>query len=101
MLPRSHLPFYDPKKSYEENFKNGPFGIFKEKMSRFNLDIGKPKFDFLGFKVNAPFGIPAGPLINSNFCRCAFANNFDVCVYKTVRSAIFPCHSFLMYYLSK
>lgn len=86
-------PFYDPNKTYEENFIEGPFGTFADgEMSRSDLDMGKPKYDFLGVKVNSPFGIPAGPLLNSNFCRGAFQNGFDICVYKTVRSDIFPCH---------
>src|SRR3989344_1631563 len=88
-------PFYDPNKTYEENYEQGPFGAFADgKMSRSNLDIREPKFDFLGFKVNSPFGIPAGPLLNSNFCKGAFEKGFDILVYKTVRSDIFPCHPF-------
>lgn len=92
--------FYDPKKSYEENYKEGPFGALADGETMDN-PIGKtygvkgnPCYDFLGFKVNSPFGIPAGPLINSNFCRGAFQKGFDICVYKTVRSGIFPCHPF-------
>lgn len=91
-------PFYDPEKSYEENFQKGPFGIFAasakdsgEPKADYTIE---PKFNFLGFKVNSPFGIPAGPLINSNFCKGAFEKGFDICVYKTVRSGVFPCHPF-------
>ena len=50
--------------------------------------------DFLGVRLNSPFGVPAGPLINANFCKAAFEKGFDICVYKTVRSGIFPCHPF-------
>src|SRR3989338_1763498 len=102
-------PFYDPKKNYEEKFEQGPFGAFAP---TFVSEVGAPttegvgadslleqgesllKYDFLGFKVNSPFGIPAGPLLNSNFCKGAFGQGFDICVYKTVRSGIFPCHPF-------
>ena len=88
-----YIPFYDPGKSYEENFKEGPFGIFADgKM--FRQEESLPKYDFLGVKVNSPFGIPAGPLLNSDFCKGAFDKSFDICVYKTVRSEIFPCHPF-------
>ena len=87
-----HTPFYDPEKSYEENFEQGPFGAFADR--EILEDKSEPKYDFLGLKVNSPFGIPAGPLLNSNFCRAAFQKGFDICLYKTVRSAVFPCHPF-------
>lgn len=88
-------PFYDPAKTYEENFKEGPFGVFAdgEVFSGHSVSTSK-EYDFFGVKVNSPFGIPAGPLINSNFCRSAFEKGFDICVYKTIRSAVFPCHPF-------
>jgi dihydroorotate dehydrogenase (NAD+) catalytic subunit len=88
-----HIPFYDPKKSYEENLKEGPFGAFVDEVA-YAQGSGEPKYEFLGEKVYSPFGIPAGPLINSNFCKAAFEKGFDICVYKTVRSDVFPCHSF-------
>lgn len=87
-----NTPFYDPLKSYEENYDNGPFGDFtnglavKESLS--------PVFDFLGYKVNLPFGIPAGPLLNSRFVKAAFEKGFDIPVYKTVRSNIYSSHPF-------
>ena len=95
------IPFYDSEKTYEENFEQGPFGAFAQGSGdpkgaggtdyRGNTSV-EPKYDFLGFKVNSPFGIPAGPLLNANFCEGAFEKGFDICVYKTVRSAVFPCH---------
>lgn len=85
-------PFYDPTKTYDENYKNGPFGAFAD--DNFYQQTGEPTINFLGQKVYLPFGIPAGPLINSNFCKAAFDKGFDICVYKTVRSSIFPCHAF-------
>lgn len=85
------IPFYDPEKSYEENFKKGPFGAFADgKM----IKQGEPllKYDFLGFKINSPFGIPAGPLINGKFVKGALDKGFDLPIYKTVRSGKYPCH---------
>src|SRR3989338_969064 len=79
-----YTPFYNPEKSYEENFEQGPFGAFADEIV-FG-DQGKPRYDFFGYKVFSPFGIPAGPLINSDFCKGAFGKGFDLCVYKTVRS---------------
>lgn len=86
------VPFYDPEISYEENYKEGPFGEFAS--GKVYRQKGEPKHNYLGQKVYLPFGIPAGPLINSNFCRGAFEKGFDIAVYKTVRSGAFPCHAF-------
>ncbi len=85
-------PFYDPTISYEENYKNGPFAVFSD--GRTYKQKEKPQYDFLGHKVYLPFGIPAGPLLNSNFVKAAFEKGFDICVYKTVRANVFPCHPF-------
>ncbi len=81
-------PFYDPEKSYEENFKEGPFGAFADGVV---IDYGgnssvMPKFDFLGFKVNSPFGIAAGPLLNGNFIKAALDKGFDIPMQKTLRT---------------
>ena len=86
----TYEPFYDPEKSYEENFKDGPFGIFAD--GEVLKNTGKQKFNFLGFKVNSPFGIPAGPLINGKFVKAALEKGFDIVTYKTVRSQKYSCH---------
>ncbi len=86
------VPFYDPNKSYEDNYEEGPFGAFGDNETF--QQTGNPTEDFLGQKVFTPFGIPAGPLVNSNFCKAAFEKGFDICVYKTVRSSSFPCHPY-------
>jgi len=83
-------PLYDPKKTYEENFKKGPFGAFANKEVIENK--GDPKFLFFGSKVSSPFGIAAGPLINGRFVKAALDKGFDIVTYKTVRSAEYPCH---------
>lgn len=85
-------PFYDPNLSYEENYDLGPFGAFAK--GEVYKQEGEPQYDFLGQKVYLPFGIPAGPLLNSKFCKGAFDQGFDIAVYKTVRSSFFPCHPF-------
>ncbi len=82
-------PFYDPEKSYEENYKQGPFGVFADgEVVQTVQSSTLHSYEFLGFKVNSPFGIPAGPLINSKFMRAAFGKGFDICVYKTVRTRV-------------
>ena len=87
-----HTPFYDPTKGYEENYESGPFGDFAD--GKKYVQQGTPTYDFFGQKIFLPFGIPAGPIINSNFAKAAFEKGFDIVVYKTVRSDFFPCHPF-------
>jgi dihydroorotate dehydrogenase (NAD+) catalytic subunit len=82
-------PFYDPRRSYEENYEDGPFGAFADKKV---LPISTPTATFLGIPLAWPLGIPAGPLLNSNFVNAALDKGWPVCVYKTVRSRRVPCH---------
>lgn len=89
-----HTPFYDPNKTYEENYSEGPFGAFANSSTAVEPLKSTPTYDFLGFKINSPFGIAAGPLINSKFVNGALDNGFDLPIYKTVRSSVFPCHPF-------
>lgn len=87
-----HAAFYDPALSFEENYEKGPAINFQ------NISLPHRKIThtdtFLGFEVNVPFGIPAGPLPNSKFMQPAFAFGFDIVTYKTVRANVFPCHPF-------
>lgn len=83
-------PFYDPTKSYEENYQYGPFGSLAETPSL--TRIQQPKFTFFGQRVYTSFGIPAGPLLNSQFVGAAFRQGFDICTYKTVRTQPYACH---------
>lgn len=92
MKKKLSAPFYDPEKTYEENYNKGPFGAFKDGKKWKNS--GKPNFNFLGQKVYSPFGIPAGPILNSKFAKAAFQKGFDIVVYKSVRSDFYPCHPF-------
>lgn len=86
-------PFYDPEKSYEENFQKGPFGIFSDgKILHTSGSNPNINYNFLGFKVNSPFGIPAGPLISGGFVQAALDKGFDIVTYKTVRSSEYPSH---------
>lgn len=84
--------FYDPNFSYEENFAKGP-PVLSQNLTPPQRDIQKT-YKFLGFDINLPFGIPAGPLLNSQFLKAAFDWGFDVSCYKTVRAAFFPSHPF-------
>jgi dihydroorotate dehydrogenase (NAD+) catalytic subunit len=85
-------PFYDPLKTYEENYNEGPFGAFAD--GEVYEQSGEPQYDYLGKKVFLPFGIPAGPIINSKYVKAAFEKGFDIIVYKTVRSDFYQVHPF-------
>eukprot|EP01132_Coremiostelium_polycephalum_P007605 gene7605-9350_t len=80
------LPIYDINKSWEYNLENGPFVDGYNKVER----RFKNKEDWLelfpGIKVASPLGVPAGPLLNSNWIKFAADAGFDVVTYKTIRS---------------
>lgn len=84
-------PFYDPTKTYEENYEQGPWGAFAQENEPI---VAPPRFDFLGNQVSYPLGIPAGPLLNSKYVKAAFRYGYDIPVYKTVRAGTYPCHPF-------
>lgn len=81
-------PFYDPIKSYEENYDKGPFGAFAD--THVYKTKGQPSYSIFGQKVYLPFGIPAGPLLNGRYVKAALDKGFDLVTYKTVRSHIHP-----------
>ncbi len=83
---------YDPTKTFDDNFDNGPFPLLQENTPYVNQ--GEPSFTFLGKKVYSPFGIPAGPLLNSKHTTYAFQQGFDIVCYKTQRSVPFDCNQF-------
>lgn len=83
---------YDPTKTFDDNFDNGPFPLLEN--SKPYTNQGEPKFTFLGKKVYSPFGIPAGPLLNSKHTTFAFNQGFDIVCYKTQRSVPFDCNQF-------
>jgi hypothetical protein len=92
-------PFYDVNLSYAENYERGPFGAFagalaEQSSQPTGLSTSKSDANFLGFPVNLPFGIPAGPLLNSRFTTAAFRMGFDLAVYKTVRTRAWDCNPF-------
>jgi dihydroorotate dehydrogenase len=82
-------PFFDPKKTYYENWEQGPFGDFANGEV---LPEGELRFEFLGEKISYPIGIPAGPLLNGKFVDAALDKGWTVPVHKTVRSKTHPCN---------
>ena len=106
-MSQSFAPFYDVNRTYEDNYLQGPFGAFAEVMKGDSAAGASAQSaqttqsqssdqaeEFLGFRVNLPFGIPAGPLLNERFTTAAFRMGFDLAVYKTVRSRAWGCNAF-------
>lgn len=102
-------PFYDVNLSYEDNYAKGPFGAFATALVREDAAdsaaadaagaaagtaVAAGAAAFLGIPVDLPFGIPAGPLLNSRYTHAAFLEGFDIAVYKTVRSRPWACNAF-------
>ena len=85
-----HTPFFDPKKSYEENWEEGPFGAFADGEVLTSCD--EPRFTLLKKKLCSPIGIPAGPLLNGKFIKAALDKGFDVPMHKTVRTRVLTSH---------
>ena len=79
-----HIPFFDPERTYEENFTQGPFGAFAD--GKVFQEAGEPRYTVFGQAVYLPFGIPAGPLLNGKYVKAALDKGFDVPIYKTVRT---------------
>lgn len=79
-----HTPFFDPEKSYAENFEQGPFGVFADGIVL--PATQEPLYRVLGQLVSLPFGVPAGPLLNGTYVKAALDKGFNIPVYKTVRT---------------
>ncbi|GAC1496228.1 MAG: diguanylate cyclase [Flavisolibacter sp.] len=92
MTNKMQAPFFDPKKTFDYNFDNGPFGILKKtKPQTLNA---LPKCTFLGCEINFPFGIAAGSLPTSKHIKAAFDMGFDVNCYKTQRTTELKSNQF-------
>jgi dihydroorotate dehydrogenase (NAD+) catalytic subunit len=83
-----HPPLYDIHKTYAENAAEGPFfdGAIPNRLKSEKMS------DFLGFSVRSLLGVPAGPLLNSNWIKLAAKLGFDILTYKTIRSEAHPGH---------
>jgi dihydroorotate dehydrogenase (NAD+) catalytic subunit len=95
-VPSTPAVFYDPTKTFDDNFDNGPFplGTPLTKPGISYINTGEPGYTFLGHPLYAPFGIAAGSLPTSKHTGYAFERGFDVVCYKTQRSVPFPCNEF-------
>ncbi|APJ04087.1 hypothetical protein [Silvanigrella aquatica] len=84
---------YNASASYEENYIKGPDARFLVE-NKFPKIIykEKPRYEFLGIPLHIPFGVAAGPLLNSSYVKAALHAGFCLPVYKTVRSRVWPCN---------
>jgi len=73
---------YDISRSYLKNALQGPF--FSGEIPK--VPASEQPVDFLGFRLNSPLGVPAGPLLNSKWIALAAKLGFDLPAYKTIRS---------------
>lgn len=89
-MPNQPATLFDPAKTFDDNFDNGPFLPVNDKA----VGGSEPAYSFLGRPINSPFGIAAGSLPTSRHVRAAFAKGFDVVCYKTQRSVPFPANEF-------
>jgi dihydroorotate dehydrogenase (NAD+) catalytic subunit len=81
-------PIYDIHKTYLENAEQGPF--FSGEIPHFEKSVNP--VEFLGFKLNSPLGVAAGPLLNSKWIALAAKLGFDLPTYKTISSFAHPSH---------
>ncbi|PIZ62579.1 diguanylate cyclase [Candidatus Saccharibacteria bacterium CG_4_10_14_0_2_um_filter_52_9] len=91
-MPKQPAVLYDPTKTFDDNFDNGPFPLQPNETPYKNT--GEPTFSFLGHQLYSPFGIAAGSLPTSKHVSYAFQRGFDVVCYKTQRSVPFPVNEF-------
>lgn len=89
-MPDRPATLFDPAKTFDDNFDNGPFLADKPAYK----NPGEPKYTFLGHKLYSPFGIAAGSLPTSKHVIGAFNRGFDVVTYKTQRSIEFKVNEF-------
>ena len=79
---------YDIEKDYKDNLDAGP--VFNRPMPERKWPDEKDWIDFLGIRVASPLGVPAGPLLNSQWTTLAAQLGFDIVTYKTIRSHSYP-----------
>ena len=80
------LPVYDRFQSYDWNYEHAPDPVEIE------VPEMPGKWDICGLSVDSPLGVPAGPLLNGNWCLYYASLGFDVVTYKTVRSRARACY---------
>jgi dihydroorotate dehydrogenase (NAD+) catalytic subunit len=83
-------PLYDMNKTYLENLYYGP--QFKAPLPQRVFPPKHSWVNFLGVPVASRIGVPAGPLLSSQWTSLAAQLGFDIVTYKTIRSRMHPSH---------
>lgn len=78
---------YDISRSYDWNYDNAP-----RETPLIDVPPAPGAWNFCGLPVASPFGMPAGPLLNSSWILYYSRLGFDVLTYKTVRSRYRKCY---------
>lgn len=73
---------YKIDQSYDWNYDHGP--VFDQPIPSINRR--HPKVKLWDFELHSTLGVPAGPLLNSNWVKFYAEMGFDIPVYKTVRT---------------
>jgi len=89
-LHESLQALYDIHKSYADNVRQGP--IYPTALPQRKWSDEKMWIDFLGHRIASPLGVPAGPLLTSDWTTLAAQLGFDVVTYKTIRSQAYAGH---------
>ena len=85
------LPVYDRTKTYQWNYDHAP-SLGRDAIGNIEIAPVAGQWDFCGLPVDSPLGVPAGPLLNGQWCLYYAALGFDVLTYKTVRSCRRDCY---------
>lgn len=83
-------PLYNIDKTYAQNVAEGP--VYSGKAPPRILIDRQQWIDFLGFPVASRLGVPAGPLLTSQWTTLAAQLGFDIVTYKTIRSQAHVAH---------
>lgn len=75
------LPVYEIHQSYDWNYAHAP-----QHPPAVDVPPCPGEWSLCGIPLNSPLGMPAGPLLNSNWILYYAALGFDTLTYKTVRS---------------
>jgi dihydroorotate dehydrogenase (NAD+) catalytic subunit len=78
---------YRTDRSYAWNYAHSPG------LPRLRRLPDAPSAQLLGYRLNSPLGVAAGPLLNSRWVEGYARLGFDVLTYATVRSRPQPAHS--------
>lgn len=78
---------YDISRTYDWNYANAPSPSVETAPAAVPGD-----WSFCGLPVDSPVGVPAGPLLNSDWILYYARLGFDTLTYKTVRSSFRACY---------